>query len=87
MKHTDARCFITGDPRISILEDKLPDGIRSTLIIREAHDKNFGAYNCSVINAYGADAAEIVLRKQSSYFAYCYRCYCINWNLFVFCFT
>jgi len=56
----------SGDPRISILEDRLPDGVRSTLIIREAHDKNFGAYNCSVTNSYGMDAAEIVLRKQKS---------------------
>ena len=56
-----------GDPRISILEDRLPDGVRSTLIIREAHDKNFGAYNCSVTNSYGMDAAEIVLRKQSNF--------------------
>lgn len=58
--------FTVEDPRISILEDRLPDGVRSTLIIREAHDKNFGAYNCSVTNAYGMDAAEIVLRKQSN---------------------
>lgn len=46
--------------------DPLPDGaVRSTLIIREAHDKYFGSYNCSVANDYGVDAAEIILRKES----------------------
>ncbi len=57
---------ISGDPRVSVLEDILPDGVRSTLIIREALDKYFGSYNCSVANAYGMDAAEIQLKKQST---------------------
>jgi hypothetical protein len=39
--------------------------VRSTLIIREANDKYFGSYNCSVANDYGMDAAEIILRKES----------------------
>ena len=55
----------SGDPHVSVLEDLLPDGVRSTLIIREAQDKYFGSYNCSVANAYGMDAAEIHLKKQS----------------------
>jgi hypothetical protein len=57
----------SGDPHVSVLEDLLPDGVRSTLIIREAQDKYFGSYNCSVANAYGMDAAEIHLKKQSMY--------------------
>ena len=58
----------SGDPHVSVLEDLLPDGVRSTLIIREAQDKYFGSYNCSVANAYGMDAAEIHLKKQSKCF-------------------
>lgn len=54
-----------GDPRISILEDSLPGGVRSTLVIREAHDRHFGSYNCTVANAYGSGAAEILVKKQS----------------------
>lgn len=55
----------TGDPYVTFNNDPLPDGVRSTLIIREANDKYFGSYNCSVANDYGMDAAEIILRKES----------------------
>lgn len=58
--------FLTGDPRVSFQEEPMSDGVRSTLIIREAQDKYFGSYNCSVANGYGVDAAEIVLKKQST---------------------
>ena len=60
-------CFVgrTGDPYVTFDNDPLPDGVRSTLIIREANDKYFGSYNCSVANDYGMDAAEIILRKES----------------------
>ncbi|XP_046635750.1 irregular chiasm C-roughest protein-like isoform X2 [Daphnia pulicaria] len=54
-----------GDPYVTFDNDPLPDGVRSTLIIREANDKYFGSYNCSVANDYGMDAAEIILRKES----------------------
>lgn len=43
----------------------MPDGVRSTLVVRDAQDHDFGSYNCSVANAYGSDAVEIVLKKQS----------------------
>nr|CAH0099797.1 unnamed protein product [Daphnia galeata] len=55
----------TGDPYVTFDNDPLPDGVRSTLIIREANDKYFGSYNCSVANDYGMDAAEIILRKET----------------------
>ncbi|KZS01125.1 Irregular chiasm C-roughest protein, partial [Daphnia magna] len=54
-----------GDPYVTFNNDPLPDGVRSTLIIREANDKYFGSYNCSVANDYGMDAAEIILRKET----------------------
>lgn len=74
----------TGDPRVSVLEDLLPDGVRSTLVIREAQDKYFGSYNCSVANAYGMDAAEIQLKKQSNFSLYFSFSFCVSFRAFSF---
>lgn len=63
---------------MSVLEDILPDGVRSTLVIREAQDKYFGSYNCSVANAYGMDAAEILLKKQSKCFFFSFQFLCAD---------
>lgn len=53
----------------SILEDPLPEGIKSTLIIRESQERHFGMYNCSVTNPYGSDVVEINLMPQSKFFS------------------
>lgn len=53
------------DQDYSILEDPLPEGIKSTLIIRESQERHFGMYNCSVSNPYGTDVVEINLMPQS----------------------
>lgn len=53
------------DQDYSILEDPTPEGIKSTLIIRESQEKHFGMYNCSVTNPYGSDVVEINLMQQS----------------------
>ncbi|CAG9816167.1 unnamed protein product [Phaedon cochleariae] len=55
------------DQDYSILEDSLPEGIKSTLIIRESQERHFGMYNCSVSNPYGSDVVEISLMPQSEY--------------------
>ncbi|XP_057658367.1 irregular chiasm C-roughest protein-like [Diorhabda carinulata] len=55
------------DQDYSILEDPLPEGIKSTLIIRESQEKHFGMYNCSVSNPYGSDVVEISLMPQKSF--------------------
>lgn len=55
------------DHEYSILEDPLPEGIKSTLIVRESQERHFGVYNCSVSNAYGSDMVEINLMQQSEY--------------------
>lgn len=55
------------DQEYSILEDPLPEGIKSTLIVRESQERHFGVYNCSVSNAYGSDMVEINLMQQSKY--------------------
>ncbi|XP_017777803.1 PREDICTED: irregular chiasm C-roughest protein-like isoform X2 [Nicrophorus vespilloides] len=52
------------DQDYSILEDPQPEGIKSTLIIRESQEKHFGVYNCSVSNPYGVDVVEINLMQQ-----------------------
>ncbi|XP_018566968.1 irregular chiasm C-roughest protein-like isoform X1 [Anoplophora glabripennis] len=51
----------------SILEDPLPEGIKSTLIIRESQERHFGMYNCSVTNPYGSDVVEINLMPQKNF--------------------
>lgn len=55
------------DQDYSVLEDPLPEGIKSTLIIRESEERHFGMYNCSVSNPYGSDVVEISLMPQSKY--------------------
>ncbi|CAH0546593.1 unnamed protein product [Brassicogethes aeneus] len=55
------------DQDYSILEDPLPEGIKSTLVIRESQEKHFGMYNCSVSNPYGSDVVEINLMPQKSF--------------------
>ena len=43
----------------TILENTLPDGIKSTLIINNSQKYHFGNYNCTVVNEYGFDSIEI----------------------------
>lgn len=51
----------SNDNNFSVLEDPLPEGVKSTLIIRESQAKHFGRYNCTVVNDYGSDYLEIDL--------------------------
>lgn len=53
------------DKEYTILEDPLPQGIKSMLVIRESRQQHFGPYNCSVTNPYGSDVVEINLKPQS----------------------
>lgn len=39
--------------------------VRSTLVIKDVAEKDFGAYGCKVANAFGSTSAVILLRKQS----------------------
>lgn len=55
------------DKDYTILEDPLPEGIKSTLVIRDSQEQHFGAYNCSVSNPYGSDMVEIVLKPQKNF--------------------
>lgn len=55
----------SSDENFSVLEDPLPYGIKSTLVIKESGTKHFGRYNCTVINDYGYDILEIELNGES----------------------
>uniref|UniRef100_A0A1A9WL55 Ig-like domain-containing protein n=1 Tax=Glossina brevipalpis TaxID=37001 RepID=A0A1A9WL55_9MUSC len=50
----------------SILVDAIPGGVKSTLIIRDSQSYHYGKYNCTVVNDYGNDVAEINLQAQKS---------------------
>lgn len=54
------------NPDYSIIEEPLPDGIKSILIIRESQSKHFGQYNCTVVNEHGNDVMEIELLRQGT---------------------
>ncbi|KAH8300893.1 hypothetical protein KR044_003681 [Drosophila immigrans] len=50
----------------SILVDAVPGGVKSTLIIRDSQSYHYGKYNCTVVNDYGNDVAEIQLQAKKS---------------------
>lgn len=52
--------------RYEVVEDMTPTGLRHTLVIRSAKLSDFGAYNCSVQNAFGSDVYEIILNKKKT---------------------
>lgn len=41
--------------------------MKSTLIIRDSQAYHYGKYNCTVVNDYGNDVAEIQLQAKSEY--------------------
>lgn len=56
----------SGDSDYTILEEPVPDGIKSTLVIRDSQSKNFGPYNCTVVNELGNDVLEIDLIRRET---------------------
>lgn len=63
------------DQDYSILEEPMPEGIKSTLIIRESQSKHFGSYNCTVVNEHGNDILEIELLKRGELSNACFLLY------------
>ncbi|XP_028040413.1 irregular chiasm C-roughest protein-like [Bombyx mandarina] len=52
----------------AFLEESLADKMtKSTLIIRKSESEHFGPYNCTVINSYGTDSAEIHLIAEKTF--------------------
>ncbi|XP_066905947.1 irregular chiasm C-roughest protein [Halyomorpha halys] len=65
--HHGEEIYNDANKEYSVLEDPLSEGIKSTMIIRESKQDHFGVYNCTVINAYGADHLEITLKPQKTF--------------------
>lgn len=55
----------TADGDYAILEDPSLRRIKSTLVINNSQDWQFGKYNCTVVNDYGVDVLQIDLLHQS----------------------
>ena len=64
----DGELIDENDERFSSLETKTAEGVRSTLIIRNVQEKDFGPLVCSVSNKYGTDSALFTLKKQGKKF-------------------
>ncbi|XP_068220982.1 irregular chiasm C-roughest protein-like [Palaemon carinicauda] len=54
------------DPRYEVVEDQQEEGLRNTLVIHDAENQDFGAYNCSVVNEYGVARKQILLHKEKT---------------------
>ncbi|XP_055303308.1 irregular chiasm C-roughest protein-like isoform X2 [Sitodiplosis mosellana] len=50
----------------SIIDEAMPEGIKSILMIKESQSKHFGSYNCTVVNEHGNDILEIELLRQET---------------------
>ncbi|KAK7085013.1 hypothetical protein SK128_013535 [Halocaridina rubra] len=55
----------TDDSRYEIVEETLDNALRNLLVIHGAEKKDFGPYNCSVINEYGITRKLITLNQES----------------------
>lgn len=51
--------------KYSVLEQHSDQGVQSTLVVKDVKESDFGAYACTVSNAFGADTALIHLRRHS----------------------
>lgn len=56
-----------GDPRHDLVEDEEKEGVRNYLVIHDADEEDFGAYNCSVVNEYGVAQMLIRLKQESEW--------------------
>ncbi|EDV99713.1 GH12264 [Drosophila grimshawi] len=67
----------------SILVDAVPGGVKSILIIRDSQANHYGKYNCTVVNDYGNDVAEIQLLPKKSVSLYMTEVYGLSMLAFV----
>ncbi|CAL4077426.1 unnamed protein product, partial [Meganyctiphanes norvegica] len=61
-----AREIDLNDPRYEVVEDESEEGLRNILVIHDADAKDFGDYNCSVVNEYGVARKQIRLNKEKT---------------------
>lgn len=51
----------------SVLEDPTDEGVKSSLMIRNSVQEQFGAYNCTAYNEYGSDSVVITLLQKKDF--------------------
>ncbi|KAF0301624.1 Irregular chiasm C-roughest protein [Amphibalanus amphitrite] len=56
----------TDSGRYKTVDEPIEGGVRSLLVISGASESDFGLYNCTFHNEYGADSATVLLQKQES---------------------
>ncbi|XP_043232874.1 irregular chiasm C-roughest protein-like isoform X2 [Amphibalanus amphitrite] len=56
----------TDSDRYKTVDEPIEGGVRSLLVISGASESDFGLYNCTFHNEYGADSATVLLQKQES---------------------
>ena len=64
-RHHQAIINEENSPHYRIINSAIQHGIRSTLVIRESLETDFGPYTCSVQNSHGNSQIEILLQQQS----------------------
>ncbi|XP_064091683.1 irregular chiasm C-roughest protein-like isoform X1 [Macrobrachium nipponense] len=52
------------EPRYEVVEDEQDEGLRNILVIHDADTRDFGDYNCSVVNEYGVARKLIRLNEE-----------------------
>jgi hypothetical protein len=60
--------LFAGNPHYRIINSPIEHGHRSTLIIRQALETDFGPYTCSLKNSHGFSSVEIQLEEQRKTF-------------------
>ena len=64
---SDNENFFLGNAHYRIINSPIQHGIRSTLVIRESLDTDFGPYTCSIKNSHGTSDIKIQLEQQSKF--------------------
>ncbi|XP_050708930.1 irregular chiasm C-roughest protein-like [Eriocheir sinensis] len=56
----------TNTSRYIALQEATSEGVRATLVVEDAELEDFGDYNCTARNSYGAHSGTIYLKRQQS---------------------
>ena len=56
--------FFSGNTHYRIINSPIQHGVRSTLIIKQALDTDFGPYTCAIENSHGVSEIRIQLEQR-----------------------
>ena len=59
--------LIPGNTHYRIINSPIQHGVRSTLIIKQALDTDFGPYTCAIENSHGVSEIRIQLEQKSKH--------------------